>query len=46
MQEKTKGVSSLTAKEKHMTRTHLHNEMEGEWQSPRNIYSRKKNGNK
>ena len=46
MQEKTKGVSSLTAKEKHTTRTHLHNEMEGEWQSPRNIYSRKKNGNK
>ena len=42
MQEKTKGVSSLTAKEKHTTRTHLHNEMEGEWQSPRNIYSRKK----
>lgn len=36
----------LTVKENHTTRTHLHNEMEGEWQFPRNIYSRKKNGNK
>lgn len=42
IQEKTKRVSSLTAKEKHTTKTHLHNEMEGEQQSPRNIYSREK----